>query len=65
MVMNAAQDCQNPTPECFVTLHNDLKTQEDRTVSVNKSLRVLYEDGLIPGWRNEVTYLHRIISSTG
>ena len=69
MVMNAAQDYQNRnitdsnlTTECFVTLHNELKTQEDRTMSVNNSLRVLCENGLIPGWRNEVIYSPCIIS---
>ena len=69
VVMNAAQDYQNRnitdsnlSTQSFVTLHNDLKTPEDRTMSVNNSLRVLCENGLIPGWRNEVIYFPCIIS---
>lgn len=40
--------------DSFVTLHHDLKSQEDRTESINRSLKVLSEDGVIPGWRNEM-----------
>lgn len=45
---------ERPLRESYVTFHDNLKTQEERTESVNTSLKVLGENGVIPGWRNEM-----------
>lgn len=38
----------------WVTLHKSLQSPKDRTERVESVLQVLENEGLIPGWRNEV-----------
>lgn len=63
-VIGRKADDQNGRPhvESFVTLHDDLKGQEDRTEAVNTYLKLLSGKGVIPGWQNE---LFPVINSFG
>lgn len=38
----------------FVTLHHELKSKEERTIVINRALKVLSAEGVIPGWRDEL-----------
>lgn len=43
------------TNEGWVTLHTSLKSSEERTNVVESVMHTLEQEGIIPGWRNEVT----------
>ncbi|MCO5606018.1 hypothetical protein L7F22_060205 [Adiantum nelumboides] len=46
----------------YVTLHEGLQSQQDRTESVNKCLKFLSDGGIIPGWRDE---MYPVVNSFG
>ncbi|KAH7315267.1 hypothetical protein KP509_21G041900 [Ceratopteris richardii] len=48
--------------DTVVTLHHDLKSEADRTSSVNRCLKTLNEKGIIPGWRDE---MYPVVNSFG
>lgn len=61
-VFTVGDDGTNGTTQGWVTLHELLQSPKERTDAVESVLRTLEMEGLVPGWRNEVSSNQRLLT---